>query len=113
MGDDAPRLRWHRLHGLSSEVKASIDGGLTKLLASTVDAGPIREDATPEDKERIFHSRIPVGLSPFSIPGIGRLRVRAHYSDGSILKMGSIAVRQASVEEFNKLLMTGVLPQQN
>jgi hypothetical protein len=22
------RLRWHRLHGLSSEVKASIDGGV-------------------------------------------------------------------------------------
>ena len=28
MGHDAARLRWHRLHGLSSEVKASIDGCL-------------------------------------------------------------------------------------
>src|ERR1700730_12886715 len=28
MGDADPRLRWHRLHGLSSEVKASIDGGV-------------------------------------------------------------------------------------
>jgi hypothetical protein len=73
------------------------------------------EDTTPEDKERIFHSRIPVGLSPFSISGLGRLRVRAHYSDGSILKLGSIAVRQVSVEEFNKMLATGPLPiaQQN
>jgi hypothetical protein len=26
MGDDDPRLRWHRLHDLSSEVKAIIDG---------------------------------------------------------------------------------------
>ena len=28
MGNDDPRLRLHWLHGLSSEVKASIDGGL-------------------------------------------------------------------------------------
>ena len=28
MGDDDPRLRWHWLHGLSSEVKGSIDGRL-------------------------------------------------------------------------------------
>jgi hypothetical protein len=28
MGNDDPRLRWHRLHGVSSEGKASIDGRL-------------------------------------------------------------------------------------
>jgi hypothetical protein len=28
MGDDASWLRWYRLHGLSSEVQASIDGRL-------------------------------------------------------------------------------------
>jgi hypothetical protein len=28
MGDDDPRLRWHWLHGISPEVKASIDGGV-------------------------------------------------------------------------------------
>jgi hypothetical protein len=28
MGDAAARLRWHWLHGLSSEVKASIDDRL-------------------------------------------------------------------------------------
>jgi hypothetical protein len=28
MGDDDPRLRRHWLHGLSEEVKASIDGRL-------------------------------------------------------------------------------------
>ena len=27
-GSNNRRLRWHRLHGLSSEVKASIDGGV-------------------------------------------------------------------------------------
>ena len=29
MGDDDPRLRWHRLHGISPEVQASNDGELT------------------------------------------------------------------------------------
>jgi hypothetical protein len=29
MGDDDPRLRRHQLHGLSAQVKASINGRLT------------------------------------------------------------------------------------
>jgi hypothetical protein len=65
---------------------------------------PYDSDAAPEDKERIFHSRIPVILSPFTIPSDGRLRVRAHYGDGSILKLGSIAVREVSLEDFNRMI---------
>jgi hypothetical protein len=66
------------------------------------------EEITAEDRERIFHSRMPVGLSPFTIPEPGRLRVRAHYSDGSVLKLGSIAARHMPVEEFNRML--GIAP---
>lgn len=62
------------------------------------------EDVLPEDRERILHSRIPIMLSPFIVPKTGRLRVRAHYSDGSVLKLGSISVRQTTVDEFNKML---------
>jgi hypothetical protein len=54
----------------------------------------------PSEEERIFHARLPLVLSPFAISELGRLRVRAHYSDGSILKLGSILVRQVSEEEF-------------
>ena len=83
---------------------------LRKDLNESIGDQTIPEDTAPEDKERIFHSRFPIALSPFSIPGVGRLRVRAHYSDGSILKLGSIAVRQTSVEEFNKMLAIGPVP---
>jgi hypothetical protein len=71
---------------------------------------PNEADATPEDKERIFHSRIPIMLSPFAIPSKGRLRVRAHYSDGSVLKLGSISVREVSLEDFNRMLGQPPLP---
>jgi len=82
---------------------------LRKDIVAAQAAAPesIPEDVTPEDKERIYHSRFPVALSPFPIPSTGRLRVRAHYSDGSILKLGSMAVRQVSVEEFNKMIAGG------
>jgi hypothetical protein len=36
MGDDASRLRWYRLHGLSSEVNAAVDGGLIQGLAGII-----------------------------------------------------------------------------
>jgi hypothetical protein len=67
------------------------------------------EDVTPEDRERIGHSRIPIVLAPFTIPEKGRLRVRAHYADGSVLKLGSIAVRQMPVDDFNKIFGVGPL----
>lgn len=86
---------------------------LRKDIVATLTAAPesIPEDVTPEDKERIYHSRFPIALSPFSIPSTGRLRVRAHYSNGSILKLGSLAVRRVPIEEFNKMI--GVIPAPN
>jgi hypothetical protein len=88
------------------------------ILRKDIDAPTTDEpnptDTTPEDTERIFHSRIPVMLSPFTIPTVGRLRIRAHYSDGCILKLGSISVRQTSVEEFNKMVgAPQAVPSQN
>lgn len=65
---------------------------------------PSPADLLPEDTDRILHSRIPIVISPFTIVGVGRLRVRAHYSDGSVAKLGSIAVRQIALEEINKAL---------
>ena len=61
-----------------------------------------------EDSERIFHTRIPIGITPFVITEAGRLRVRAYFSDGSILKLGSIGARHVPTEEFNQML--GIVP---
>lgn len=74
------------------------------LLNSTSGVVSPSEDITLEDKERIFHSRVPIALTPFVIPRAGRLRVRAHYSDGMILKLGSIVIRHTSVDEFNSMM---------
>ncbi|MGA2056876.1 MAG: hypothetical protein ABSG88_16370 [Bradyrhizobium sp.] len=67
-------------------------------------------EALPDEQERIFHSRIPIALSPLNLPKAGRLRVRAHYSDGSILKLGSISVRQVELDEFNKMVGMAAIP---
>jgi hypothetical protein len=68
-------------------------------------------DSTSEDTERIFHIRMPVALSPFVVQKLGRLRVRAHYTDGKILKLGSIALRQVPEAEFQNML--GIAPLAN
>jgi hypothetical protein len=65
-------------------------------------------DSTSEDSERIFSVRMPIALSPFVVSKLGRLRVRAHYSDGKILKLGSIAIRQVPEAEFQSML--GIVP---
>jgi hypothetical protein len=57
-----------------------------------------------EDRERVFNLRIPIALSPFHIERMGRLRVRAHYSDGKVLRLGSIGLKQVSDEEFETLV---------
>lgn len=67
----------------------------------------IPTDTRSDGTERIAHSRIPIVLSPFVIPELGRLRVRAHFANGSTLKMGSIAVRQIPVEQFNQMIQAG------
>ncbi len=63
-----------------------------------------RPEQTTSKEEQIFHSRVPIAISPFVIARPGRLRVRAHYSNGTILKLGSIVIRHASVDEFNKMM---------
>lgn len=63
-----------------------------------------RESEDPEDAARIFHARIPIILTPFPVEKPGRLRVRAHYSDGKILKLGSISIKTMTAKEFQELL---------
>jgi hypothetical protein len=69
---------------------------------------PLVEDA--EDAERIFNIRMPINLSPLQINEMGRLRVRAHYSDGKILKLGSLGLKQVPESEFQDML--GIKPSQ-
>jgi hypothetical protein len=68
--------------------------------------GTLRRPETSEDSEPIFHLRSPIVLSPFPVAEMGRIRVRAHYADGAILKLGSIAMKQLPDEEFKAL--TGI-----
>ena len=74
-------------------------------------AAATKNEKTPEDSERIVHIRMPLVLSPFPIPEMGRLRVRAHYGDGAVLKLGSIAIRQIPNEEFQAITGLPVPPQ--
>jgi len=53
-----------------------------------------------EGSERIIHSRIPMAFSPLVIPQQGFIRVRAHYSDGAILRLGSLHVRARRPDEM-------------
>lgn len=66
-----------------------------------------------EDSERIFHIRIPIVLSPFVVEKLGRLRVRAHYSDGNVLKLGSLAVKVMPTKEYQELLAKPSAPAPN
>jgi hypothetical protein len=50
-------------------------------------------------EERIFHAMIPINLAPFMIAKEGRLKVRAHYADGKILRLGTLNVRPLKPEE--------------
>lgn len=76
---------------------------------SVADIAP--EDTRPEDLERIFHLRLPLVMSPLLLPSGGRLRVRAHYSDGAILKMGSLGLRVFTPEQFKEFLEKGAQPE--
>lgn len=72
------------------------------------DLPPVKEPEidpdNPDEAERIFHARIPIVISPFMIEKPGRLRVRAHYTDGNILKLGSIAIKLMSAKELQELV---------
>lgn len=75
--------------------------------------GQVQDTATPEsaeDTERILHIRMPVTFSPFRLEKMGRLRVRAHYSGGKILKLGSMALKQMPAPDFQAMM--GIAPGQ-
>jgi hypothetical protein len=74
-------------------------------------AAATNNEEVPEDAERIIHIRMPLALSPFQIAEMGRLKVRAHYSDGAVLKLGSISLRQISDEEFQSTTGLPLIPQ--
>jgi hypothetical protein len=60
----------------------------------------LTHEAEVEGEERIIHIRVPIILSPFPLERPGRLRVRAQYSDGAILKLGSINIKSMTPEEL-------------
>lgn len=60
----------------------------------------LASEAERESEERIFHARLPIVVSPFILERTGRIRVRAHYSDGAILKLGSIDIKVMTLEEL-------------
>jgi hypothetical protein len=59
-------------------------------------------DACNDDQRPVIHMRIPLTLVPFEVPKPGRLQIRAKYSDGSILKLGSIAIRTIPSNDFDR-----------
>jgi hypothetical protein len=74
-------------------------------------AAVIGNEEANENSERIIHIRAPLVLSPFQITELGRLRVRVHYSDGAVLKLGSIAIRQIPDDEFRVVTGLPIAPQ--
>jgi hypothetical protein len=60
-----------------------------------------------EDQRAVWHTRIPF-MFPIVIPKEGKVKVRAHYSDGLVLRLGSLRVRPATPEEIS--LLTGSPP---
>jgi hypothetical protein len=53
-----------------------------------------------ESDERIWSARVPFLFAPLLLPREGRIRVRAHYDDGTELRLGSLGVRTAKSEEI-------------
>jgi len=90
-------------YGAETNVLAEIPISRKDIVAGQTQATTAVENPT-EDVEHIFHIRIPVSLSPFVVDKMERVRVRAHYNDGKILKLGSIALRQIPEAEFQGLL---------
>jgi hypothetical protein len=66
---------------------------------------PVQPDEDLADEpQRILHLRLPIVLAPFPIAEAGRLKVRAHYEDGAILKLGSLAIKNISEADFQKAI---------
>jgi hypothetical protein len=90
-------------HDIESNLIAEVPI-LRKNMPTIQDTKP--ESESSEDGERILHARIPIIISPFVVEKAGRLRVRAHYSDGNILKLGSLWIKHMTTKEFEALLAT-------
>lgn len=80
------------------------------ILRADISAAPV-VPSNEEELERVVHFRIPIAISPFQITEAGRIRVRAHYSDDSILKLGSIAIRRITESEFSAVTGLPAIPQ--
>ncbi len=78
------------------------------LATAATSAATAARDEPDEEPERIFHIRLPIGISPWSLTEFGRLKVRAHYGNGAVLKLGSMVVKQMPDVEFQAV--TGLLP---
>jgi hypothetical protein len=89
--------------GPENNVLAEIPVSRKDISAGQAQA-PISDENPDENLERIFNIRMPVSLSPFAVDRMERLRVRAHYADGKILKLGSLALRQVPETEFQNML---------
>ena len=55
------------------------------------------------DGERINHIRIPIVVSPAIIQKEGFFKVRAHFGDGKILRLGRLKVRALTPDEAAKM----------
>jgi hypothetical protein len=97
-------------YGAENNLLAEIPVSRSDIVAGQAQAPVPEEDDPSERAERIFNMRMPVVLSPFSVDKMGRLRVRAHYSDGKILKLGSIGLKQIPEIDFQNML--GIKPAQ-
>ncbi|WP_342728380.1 hypothetical protein AAFG07_17660 [Bradyrhizobium sp. B097] len=92
-------------YGTEGAALAELPISRKEIQANQIAATAAPEDA--EDQERIFNIRLPIPLIPFTLSKMGRLRVRAHYSDGKVLRLGSMAIRQIPDAEFQA--MTGIV----
>jgi hypothetical protein len=73
----------------------------------TIDMPILRKDLPPPDvgklnleegQEPIFHARIPIVLSPLVIKEAGKIKVRAQYSNGKILRLGVLNMIATPIE---------------
>jgi hypothetical protein len=59
--------------------------------------------ADDPDSEPIIHARLPIMLTPMVIPAQGFIKVRAHYDDGTILRLGRLNIRPITPHEMTAL----------
>jgi hypothetical protein len=95
-------------YGPEKTLLAELPVSRKDILEGQSHAPPPPSDLDDEDNEKIFNIRMPINLSPFRVDQMGGLRVRAHYSDGKILKLGSLWLKQIPETDFQNML--GIKP---